>query len=112
MRPSRASRPTRASPPPRCAQPEYSSGVGTYVNGIASPARIAGATAKAAQWSHTLNAIEQQYGVDRWIILAIWGIETSFGANTGGFDVIRSLATLAADRLSPGLFSARSCWRR
>ena len=57
---------------------------------------------KAAQWSQTLDAIEQQYGVDRWIILAIWGIETSFGANNGGFDVIRSLATLIADRLSPG----------
>jgi lytic murein transglycosylase len=77
-------------------QPEYNSGVGAYINAIASPARIAGAKARAARWKHTLGAIEQEYGVDRWIILAIWGIETSFGANTGGFDVIRSLATLAA----------------
>jgi membrane-bound lytic murein transglycosylase B len=87
------------TPDPRVAattrkQPEYNSGVGTYVSVIASPKRIAGATAKAAQWRHTLNAIEQEYGVDRWIILAIWGIETSFGANPGGFDVIRSIATL------------------
>ncbi len=77
-------------------QPEYNSAVGTYVNAIASPARIAGIAARATQWKQTLDAIEQQYGVDRWIILSIWGIETSFGANTGGFDVIRSLATLAA----------------
>jgi membrane-bound lytic murein transglycosylase B len=89
------------TPDPRVAattrkQPEYNSGVGTYVSVIASPARIAGATAKATQWRHTLNAIEQEYGVDRWIIVAIWGIETSFGKNTGGFDVIRSLATLMA----------------
>ena len=77
-------------------QPEYNSAIGAYINGIASPARIAGATRRAAEWSRTLEAIEQQYGVDRWVILAIWGIETSFGKNTGGFDVIRSLATLAA----------------
>jgi membrane-bound lytic murein transglycosylase B len=92
---------TGLTPDPRVAattrrQPEYNSGVGTYVSVIASPARIAGATAKATQWRHTLNAIEQEYGVDRWIILAIWGIETSFGKNPGGFDVIRSIATLAA----------------
>jgi membrane-bound lytic murein transglycosylase B len=89
------------TPDPRVAattrkQPEYNSGVGTYVSVIASPTRVAGATAKAVQWRHTLNAIEQEYGVDRWIILAIWGIETSFGKNTGGFDVIRSMATLMA----------------
>jgi lytic murein transglycosylase len=92
---------TGLTPDPRVAattrrQPEYNSAIGTYINGIASPARIKGATAKAAEWARILDAVEQQYGVDRWIILAIWGIETSFGTNTGGFDVIRSLATLAA----------------
>jgi lytic murein transglycosylase len=76
-------------------QPEYNSAVGAYIGRMASAARIAGAARKAAEWSQTLAAIEQRYGVDRWIILAIWGMETSFGVNTGGFDVIRSLATLA-----------------
>ena len=76
-------------------QPEYNSAVGAYIERMASATRIAGAARKASEWSRTLDAIEQRYGVDRWIILAIWGIETSFGTNTGGFDVIRSLATLA-----------------
>ena len=88
-------------------QPEYGTAVGTYVNRMASAARIEGAARKAAEWKHTLDAIEKQYGVDRWIILALWGIETSFGANTGGFDVIRSLATLSLIGVSPGLFSRR-----
>jgi membrane-bound lytic murein transglycosylase B len=97
------------TPDPRVAaatvrQPEYGRPVGTYVNGIASPARIATAAAKAAQWKHTLTAIEEQYGVDRWIILAIWGIETSYGANSGGFDVIRSLTTLALSDYRPDYF--------
>ena len=38
------------------------------------------------------------------IILAIWGIETSFGANNGGFDVIRSLATLTVIGYRPDFF--------
>jgi peptidoglycan lytic transglycosylase B len=76
-------------------QPEYGAAVGTYLNQMASPARIETGARRAAEWSATLDAIEQQYGVDRWVIVALWGIETSFGANTGGFDVIRSLATLS-----------------
>ncbi|MEJ0079311.1 MAG: lytic murein transglycosylase [Alphaproteobacteria bacterium] len=89
------------TPDPRVAaltvrQPEYGAPVATYLARIASQARIQGAARKARDWKPTLDAIETQYGVDRWIILALWGIETAFGANSGGFDVIRSLATLVA----------------
>jgi len=77
-------------------QPEYGAPVADYLARIASQARIEGAARKAREWKPTLDAIEKQYGVDRWIVLALWGIETSFGANSGGFDVIRSLATLMA----------------
>src|SRR5436305_9488016 len=97
------------TPDPRVAattlrQPEYGSPVGTYINRMASAVRIEGVVHKTAEWSRTLDAIERQYGVDRWIIVALWGIETSFGANTGGFDVIRSLATLALSDYRPDYF--------
>jgi membrane-bound lytic murein transglycosylase B len=85
-------------------QPEYGTAVGTYINRMASAARIEGAARKAAEWKQTLDAIEQRYGVDRWILLALWGIETSFGTNTGGFDVIRSLATLSLSAYRPDYF--------
>ena len=52
---------------------------------------------KAAEFAATLDAIEKQYGVDRYILLAIWGIETYFGGKDR-WDVIRSLATLAQAR--------------
>ncbi|MGB9365785.1 MAG: lytic murein transglycosylase [Xanthobacteraceae bacterium] len=89
------------TPDPRVAtltmrQLEYGVPVATYLARIASQARIEDAARKARDWKPTLDAIEKQYGVDRWIILALWGIETSFGTNNGGFDVIRSLATLVA----------------
>lgn len=46
----------------------------------------------------TLNAIEKRYGVPGAIIVAIWGLETSYGAQRGaGMSIVRSLATLAYD---------------
>ena len=44
------------------------------------------------------DRVEQRFGVPREIIVAIWGLETNFGADTSGrFSIIRSLATLAYD---------------
>lgn len=44
-----------------------------------------------------LEKAANKYGVPANVIVALWGIETSFGDNTGGFDVIPALATLAYD---------------
>jgi lytic murein transglycosylase len=44
-----------------------------------------------------LNKIENRYGVQGEVIVAIWGLETSFGADTGKMSSFRSLATLAYD---------------
>ncbi|MEP0322819.1 lytic murein transglycosylase [Bauldia litoralis] len=44
-----------------------------------------------------LDGIERRYGVPGQVVVAIWGLETSFGANTGNKSSIRSLATLAYD---------------
>src|SRR5690606_9667128 len=68
----------------------------TYVNGTASAANIATGRRKAREWSTTLDAVEKRFAVERNIILAIWGMETSFGAAKDKWDVFRSLTTLAA----------------
>jgi lytic murein transglycosylase len=44
-----------------------------------------------------LARIERQYGVPGPILVAIWGLESDFGTNTGRMSIIRSLATLAYD---------------
>jgi lytic murein transglycosylase len=79
-------------------EPEYGKPVGLYVDAVASKSRIATGAAKATQWAAALDAIEQKYGVERWIVLALWGIESSFGSGSDRWDVIRSLATLAEAR--------------
>ncbi|HEY1544699.1 MAG TPA: lytic murein transglycosylase [Xanthobacteraceae bacterium] len=79
-------------------EPEYGKPAGDYIDAMASKPRIAGGAAKAAQWASALNAIEARYGVERWIVLALWGIESSYGTGEDRWDVIRSLATLAQAR--------------
>jgi membrane-bound lytic murein transglycosylase B len=79
-------------------EPEYVKPVGLYVDSIVSKSRIATGAAKATQWAGALDAIEARYGVERGIVLALWGIESSFGAGADRWDVIRSLATLAEAR--------------
>ncbi len=46
----------------------------------------------------TLNAIEKRFGVPGAVVVAIWGLETNYGAQGGGgLSILRSLATLAFD---------------
>lgn len=43
------------------------------------------------------SKIEKRYGVQPEVLLAIWGMETGFGANSGNKSVFQPLATLAYD---------------
>jgi len=79
-------------------QPEFGQSVGTYIANFASKSRIETGMRKAAEHAATLDAVEKRYGVDRYLILAIWGVETNFGGMRDRWDVIRSLATLASAR--------------
>jgi lytic murein transglycosylase len=85
-------------------QPEYGRAVGGYLNAMVSPARIQGGMRRLADWKQALDAVEKAFGVDREIIVAIWGIETGFGANPGAKSVIRSLASTAFARYKGDLF--------
>src|SRR5882757_1958803 len=79
-------------------EPEYGRPVGAYVDSLVSAPHVAAGAAQAARQASLLDAIEKKYGVERWIILALWGVESSFGSARDRWDVIRSLATLAEAR--------------
>ena len=49
----------------------------------------------AAQHHTLLTSIEKTYGVPRRFVLAIWGMETRYGRNSGSTPVFQALATLA-----------------
>jgi lytic murein transglycosylase len=61
------------------------------------PPRVARGRRLLQQYQPLFDRIEQQFGVPRSVIVAIWGLETDFGADNGGFSTIRTLATLAYD---------------
>ena len=76
-------------------QAEFTKPIWEYLDGAASPTRIETGRARRAQLDPTLAAIERRYGVDRQAVLAIWGMESNYGADRGSIPVIESLATLA-----------------
>ena len=49
---------------------------------------------KLKKYKELLNRVEQQFGVDRETVVAIWGIETRYGTHQGGFNVLQTLNTL------------------
>ena len=85
-------------------QPEYARPVGAYIASLVSDGRVASGKKRGAEFKDTLAAIEQKFGVDRTILLAIWGIESNYGTEPDGKDVIRSLATLAQARYREDFF--------
>lgn len=61
------------------------------------PPRLAKGSTMMKQYGSVLSRIEQKYGVPGEVLVAIWGLETDFGVNSGKFPTIRALATLAYD---------------
>lgn len=78
-------------------QPEGSMSFSKYKKNVLNQARIDKGRKLYQQNRALLDAIAARYGVPAPYIVALWGIETSYGANTGGFGVINSLSTLAFD---------------
>lgn len=77
------------------SQPEFTRPVWEYLDGAVSASRVGRGRVLLAQHNVVLRQIEQRYGVEAPILVAIWGLESNFGNNIGSNSVIRSLATLA-----------------
>ncbi len=77
------------------AQPEFTKAPWDYLDLLVSDDRIARGREVLAQYAPTFAAVERAYGVDRYIVAAIWGVESNYGTLGGTRPVIRSTATLA-----------------
>ncbi len=77
------------------AQPEFTKAPWDYLDLLVSDDRIARGRALLAQYAPTFAAVERAYGVDRYILAAIWGVESDYGTLGGDRPVLRSTATLA-----------------
>ncbi|HAB45805.1 MAG TPA: lytic murein transglycosylase B, partial [Gammaproteobacteria bacterium] len=68
-----------------------------YQDIFLTKARVEQGKAFEEQYRDSFDRAEAKWGVDRWVILAILGVETSYGRNKGRYRVIDALTTLAFD---------------
>jgi lytic murein transglycosylase len=79
-------------------QAEFVKPIGDYLETAVSAKRIEKGQTKAREWKETLEKVDHRYGVDPYVVLGVWGMETNFGGYVGDKYVIRALATLAYAR--------------
>jgi lytic murein transglycosylase len=79
------------------SQAEFTRTIGDYLSSAVSDTRIGTGRAMLREHAALLRRIEARYGVDRHVVLAIWGMESAYGVHRGSSRVIDSMATLAFD---------------
>jgi len=87
------------------AQPEFTRAVWDYLDSAVSPRRVATGQEKLAQVRGEADSAAARFGVAPSVVVAIWGIESNYGADYGSVPTIDALATL-------GFEGRRADWAR
>ena len=61
------------------AQPEFREQVWQYLNRRVSDWRITVGRERAKQHAALLDKVERTYGIDRYVMLGLWGMESAYG---------------------------------
>ena len=88
-------------------QPEFFEDTNTYVAKRANALRANKAKNLFRKNINLFTDIENQFFVEKEILLSLWGIETNFGKHVGKMDIISSLATLSYDKRRRDFFSSQ-----
>lgn len=80
-------------------------GVTNYLNKVLTQAKVNAAADRWWLFQPQLIKASEKYGVQKEYIMALWGMESSFGRYQGNFDVLSVLATLAFDGRREKLFT-------
>ncbi len=78
-------------------QSEFTKTIWDYLDTAVSETRVADGRAAMTAHEALLNDIEARYGVDREVVVAVWGLESAYGTFRGQTDIVEALATLAYD---------------
>ncbi|MGA0941071.1 MAG: lytic murein transglycosylase, partial [Burkholderiaceae bacterium] len=74
-------------------QPEFKLDIWDYLASLVDDERVSEGRMMLIQYESALAQISRTYGVDPETIVAVWGVESNYGQNTGGRDIVESLAT-------------------
>jgi lytic murein transglycosylase len=77
------------------SQPEFTKSIWDYLDILVNDTRIAKGREVLAKYQPQFDAVERLYGVDRYIIASIWGVESNYSTMMGDRSVLQSTATLA-----------------
>src|SRR5690349_5689914 len=72
-------------------QPEFKTPIWDYLAALVDDQRVADGRAMLSQWHSTLDAVEARFGVDRHVVVAVWGVESDFGKSIGKRPLVQSL---------------------
>lgn len=78
-------------------QAEFTRSLRDYMAAAVSEARVEEGRRALRERAGLLEGIERAYGVDRAVVVAVWGMESSYGKVRGEVPVVSALATLAFD---------------
>ncbi|MFA5580670.1 MAG: lytic murein transglycosylase [Paracoccaceae bacterium] len=78
-------------------QSEFVRPIWDYLDSAASDTRIRNGRAALERHAAVLDQIEARYGVDKHIVVAVWGLESAYGEHRGTTPILDALATLAFD---------------
>lgn len=87
-------------------QSEFTKPIWLYLDTAVSSDRVANGKAALAENAALLDRVEAAYGVEKEVVVAIWGLETAYGTFRGKTPTIGSLATLAYDTRRSAFFEA------
>lgn len=76
-------------------QDEFSKTIWDYLDKAVSDDRIASGKKALQKNAALFDKIEARYGVDKYAVLAIWGLESAYGAVRGDISTVSALATLS-----------------
>ncbi len=88
-------------------QSEFTKAIWDYLDSAVSDTRVANGRAALKQHRKLLERIEASFGVDKEVVVAVWGLESSYGTHRGDTPLIEALATLAYDGRRGSFFESQ-----
>ncbi|WP_395543643.1 lytic murein transglycosylase [Neotabrizicola sp. sgz301269] len=88
-------------------QSEFTKTIWDYLDVAVSEDRVALGKQALAKQADLLDRIEARYGVDKEVVVAIWGLESAYGTWRGDVPTISALATLAYDARRASFFEGQ-----
>ena len=86
-------------------QPEFYEDTKTYISKRTSSKKVSLGKKFYEKNSTLINTVENEFNIERELLLALMGIETNFGNYLGKMDIISSLATLSFDQRRSEFFT-------